>query len=96
MLSLIKTAWVRIKIAFDVKDPLQKTDKSFELPEDFHQLDLPMKQRASICNFIVNLGQLPSGEFPQLWLTPPKKLTVHKHNQEKWLCSDPLSVTPNP
>ena len=57
MLRLIKNAWIRTLIAFDVHDPLKRTGKTFVLPDDFHSLDTQSKTRASICNLFGNLQQ---------------------------------------
>ena len=57
MLNLIETAWIQIKIAFDVRDPYQITDQTFELPENLAELDPVLKRRLTICNLFANLGQ---------------------------------------
>ena len=57
MLNLIETGWTKLKIAFDVKDPLQPTGKSFDLPENFHELNQHTRRQLTICNLFSNHGQ---------------------------------------
>ena len=57
MLRLIRNAWIRTLIAFDVHDPLKRTGKAFVLPDEFNLLDAHSKTRASICNLFGNLQQ---------------------------------------
>jgi hypothetical protein len=66
MLRLIKNAWIHTLIAFDVRDPLRRTDKVFVLPENFNFLDAQSKMRASICNLFANLEQ-PIDELARLY-----------------------------
>ena len=57
MVNLIETAWVQLKIAFDVQDPLQTSDTNFEMPENLRELNPTLKRRLTICNLFANLGQ---------------------------------------
>jgi len=57
MLRLLKNVWIHTLIAFDVRDPLQRTAKSYALPENFTQLDPEGKARATVCNLFVNHEQ---------------------------------------
>ena len=57
MLRFLENLWIRTKIAFDVKDPLQTTKKAFELPEDFQELDPIAKRKLTICNLFANHSQ---------------------------------------
>jgi hypothetical protein len=57
MFGLIKSAWIRLLIAFDVRDPLKRTGKRYVLPEDFAQLDPQTKARATVCNLFANHKQ---------------------------------------
>jgi len=66
MLRLIRNAWIRTLIAFDVHDPLKPTGKSFTLPDDFNLLDAQSKTRASICNLFGNLQQ-PIDQLARLY-----------------------------
>ena len=56
MLEKLKQAWVRMLIAFDVKDPLKPISKKFALPENFSELQPAEKRRLSICNLYANLN----------------------------------------
>jgi hypothetical protein len=69
MLRLIKNAWIRTLIAFDVQDPLQRTGKAFVLPDNFNSLDTQSKTRASICNLFGNLQQ-PIDQLARLYDMP--------------------------
>src|SRR5262245_9485578 len=66
MLRLIRNAWIRTLIAFDVHDPLERTGKAFALPNDFNLLDAQSKTRASICNLFGNLQQ-PIDQLARLY-----------------------------
>lgn len=57
MLRLIKNAWIRTLIAFDVRDPLKYTGKAYILPENFTQLDPQRKARVTVCNLFANHQQ---------------------------------------
>jgi hypothetical protein len=48
MLHLLKNAWIQTLIAFDVRDPLKRTDKVYVLPENFTQLDPALKVKATV------------------------------------------------
>ena len=66
MLRLIRNAWIRTLIAFDVHDPLKRTGKAFVLPDDLNLLDGQSKTRASICNLFGNLQQ-PIDQLARLY-----------------------------
>jgi hypothetical protein len=55
--NLIEKSWVQIKIAFDVRDGIKKTGKTFELPEDMDTLSPDRKQLVTLCNLFANHGQ---------------------------------------
>jgi len=55
--NLIEKSWVRIKIAFDVRDGIPKTGKTFDLPADTHELSPERKQVMMLCNLFANHGQ---------------------------------------
>ena len=57
MWNLIEKSWVQIKIAFDVRDGIKKTGKTFELPEDMNTLSPDRKQLVTLCNLFANHGQ---------------------------------------
>ena len=57
MLHLLKNAWIQTLIAFDVRDPLKRTDKVYVLPENFTQLDPALKVKATVCNLCANNEQ---------------------------------------
>ena len=54
MLKKLKQAWIRLLIAFDVKDSLKPTPKKFDLPENFYELEPAEKRRLGLCNLYVN------------------------------------------
>lgn len=55
--NFIDRSWVQIKIAFDVRDGFQKSDKTFELPADIHSMSPDRKQLMTLCNLFANHGQ---------------------------------------
>jgi len=55
--NFIDKLWVRIKIAFDVRDGFRKTGKIFELPDDINTLSPDRKQLMTLCNLFANQGQ---------------------------------------
>ena len=57
MLSLIEMSWTKLKIAFDVQDPIQPSGKKFEMPHSFHNLDPESKRTLTICNLFANNDQ---------------------------------------
>ena len=57
MWNFIDRSWVQIKIAFDVRDGIKKTGKTFELPEDMNTLSPDRKQLLTLCNLFANHGQ---------------------------------------
>ena len=54
MLKKLKQAWIRLLIAFDVKDPLKRIRKKFDLPENFYELEPAEKRRVGLCNLYAN------------------------------------------
>ena len=54
MLKKLRQTWIRFLILFDVRDPLKRTGKKFDLPEDLSELSPVEKRRLSICNLYVN------------------------------------------
>jgi hypothetical protein len=57
MLSFIEDCWTRLKISFDVQDPIQPTGKFFEMPQSFHELDPKIKKTLTVCNLFANNNQ---------------------------------------
>ena len=57
MWSILDKSWVQIKIAFDVRDDFRKTGKSFDLPDNVHELPSEVKRRMTMCNLYANNGQ---------------------------------------
>jgi len=55
--DFLDKSWVRIKIAFDVRDGFRKTGKNFELPADIQTLSPERKQLMTLCNLFANHGQ---------------------------------------
>jgi sugar-specific transcriptional regulator TrmB len=56
-LDFLDKSWVRLKIAFDVRDDLRKTDRPFQLPEDVQSMSADRKQVMTVCNLFANHGQ---------------------------------------
>ena len=54
MLRLVRNAWIRALIAFDVRDPIVRTEQAFELPENFDRLPRSLQVRVTICNLFAN------------------------------------------
>ena len=50
MLRIIKNAWIRTLVAFDVRDPLKRIDKPYVLPQDCSDLQPEARLRATICD----------------------------------------------
>ena len=44
-------------IPFDVRDPIERTEKAYVLRQNFHQLDQHRKIRGTICNLFANHQQ---------------------------------------
>jgi len=57
MLNFIEDCWTRLKISFDVQDPIQPTGKFFEMPQSFHELDPKIKKTLTVCNLFANNDQ---------------------------------------
>lgn len=57
MLGIIKSAWIRTLIAFDVRDPLKRTGVPYLLPEGWKELEPEARLRATICNLFGNHRQ---------------------------------------
>ena len=69
MLRLIRNAWIRTLIPFDVHDLLKPTGKAFVLPDDFNSLDAQSKTRAGIYSLFGNLQQ-PIDQLARLYDMP--------------------------
>lgn len=57
MFNFLDKSWVRLKIAFDVRDDLRKADRPFQLPEDIQSMSADRKQVLTLCNLFANHGQ---------------------------------------
>ena len=57
MWHFVDKSWVKIKIAFDVRDGFRKTGKAFELPADIQSMPPERKQILTLCNLFGNHGQ---------------------------------------
>jgi hypothetical protein len=76
MLRVIKDAWIRTLIAFDVRDPLKCTDTPYVLPEDLSELQPEAKLRATICNLFGNLRQ-PIEDIANTYeMTPTQVISI--------------------
>ena len=76
MLRLIKDAWIRTLVAFDVRDPLKRTDAYYVLPTDYNELQPEAKLRATICNLFGNLRQ-PIDDIARTFeLTPNHVISI--------------------
>jgi hypothetical protein len=57
MSRIIKDAWIRILIAFDVRDPLKRTDVPYVLPEGYFELSPEARLKATVCDLFGNLRE---------------------------------------
>jgi hypothetical protein len=57
MLQIMKDAWIRTLVAFDVRDPLKRTAAPYVFPEDYSELQPEAKLRATICDLFGNIRQ---------------------------------------
>jgi hypothetical protein len=57
MLQIMKDAWIRTLIAFDVRDPLKRIDRPYVFPEDLSELQPEARLRATICNLFGNFRE---------------------------------------
>jgi hypothetical protein len=73
MLRIIKDAWIRTLIAFDVRDPLKRIETPYVLPEDLSGLQPEAKLRATICNLFGNLWQ-PIEDIAKTYEMTPKQV----------------------
>src|SRR5215510_1944348 len=55
MLRIIQDAWIRILIAFDVRDPLKRNDAHYVLPEGYSDLPVQARLRATVCDLFGNM-----------------------------------------
>jgi hypothetical protein len=70
MLRIVRKAWIRTLIAFDVRDPIVRTEATFALPQNYHQLAHHQKVKATICNLFANYRQ-PIPELTRLYGMSP-------------------------
>ena len=76
MLRIIKDAWIRTLIAFDVRDPLKRIETPYVLPEDLSGLQPEAKLRATICNLFGNLRQ-PIEDIAKTYeMTPNRVVSI--------------------
>ena len=73
MLRAINNAWIRTLVAFDVRDPLKRTDAPYVLPGDFGEFQPEARLRATICNLFANLRQ-PIEDIARAYETTPKQV----------------------
>src|SRR5262245_60258625 len=76
MLRIIKDAWIRILIAFDVRDPLKRSDVPYVLPEGYSELPLQARLRATLCDLFGNLRE-PIADIARTYeMTESKVMSV--------------------
>jgi hypothetical protein len=76
ILRIIKDAWIRTLVAFDVRDALKRTDTPYVLPEDCSELQPEAKLRATICNLFGNLRQ-PIEDIARTYdMTPTQVISI--------------------
>ena len=73
MLRTIKNAWIRALVAFDVRDPLKRTDALYDFPEDCNELQPEARLRATICNLFGNLRQ-PIDDIARTYEMAPNRV----------------------
>ena len=54
MLQIMKDAWIRTLVAFDVRDPLKRTNVPYVFPEDCSELQPEARLKATICDLFCN------------------------------------------
>jgi len=73
MLQIMKDAWIRTLIAFDVRDPLKRIDRPYVLPEDLSELQPEARLRATICNLFGNFRE-PIEDIANTYEMTPKQV----------------------
>ena len=76
MLRIIKNAWIRTLVAFDVRDPLKRIDKPYVFPQDCSELQPEARLRATICDLFGNLGQRIEDISRDYEMTPNQVVSV--------------------
>ena len=93
MLRIIKDAWIRTLVAFDVRDPLKRIDKPYVFPQDCSELQPEARLRATICDLFGNLGQRIEDIGRDYEMTPNQVVSVLI---EEELIKDQRRDNPNP
>jgi hypothetical protein len=76
MLRIIKDLWIRILIAFDVRDPLKRIDTPYVFPENLSELQPEAKLRATICNLFGNFRE-PIEDIANTYeMTPEQVISI--------------------
>jgi len=76
MLQIMKDTWIRTLIAFDVRDPLKRTDAPYVFPEDYSELQPEARLRATICDLFGNLRQPIEDIARDYEMTPNQVVSV--------------------
>ena len=76
MLQIMKDAWIRTLVAFDVRDPLKRTDVPYVFPEDCSELQPEARLRATICDLFCNQRQLIEDIARDNGITPSRVVSV--------------------
>ena len=76
MLQIMKDAWIRTLVAFDVRDPLKRTDLPYVFPEDCSELQPEARLRATICDLFCNQRQPIEDIARDNGITPNRVVSV--------------------
>ena len=76
MLQIMKDAWIRTLVAFDVRDPLKRTDLPYVFPEDCSELQPEARLRATICDLFCNQRQPVEDIARDNGITPNRVVSV--------------------
>jgi len=76
MLRIVKNIWIRTLVAFDVRDPLKRTNAPYVLPADLSKLQADEKLRATICNLFGNYREPIDDIAWNYEMTPNKVISI--------------------
>jgi len=76
MLQIMKDAWIRTLVAFDVRDPLKRTDLPNVFPEDCSEPQPEARLRATICDLFCNQRQPIEDIARDNGITPNRVVSV--------------------
>ena len=76
MRQIMKEAWIRTLVAFDVRDPLKRADVPYVFPEDCSELQPEARLKATICDLFCNQRQPIEDIARDYGITPNRVVSV--------------------